>query len=87
MSIVKSILAKNPKMKLLMLGDIDQTIFTWRGADLIALDNFISEYDEKNDYEKVTLKKTHRLGSAVLEVSQKLIRSRDGYLQFRNKYY
>lgn len=66
MGIVKSILAKNPNMKLLMLGDIDQTIFTWRGADLIALDNFISEYDKKKDYEKVTLKNTHRLGSAVL---------------------
>lgn len=38
MKIVQAILKKNPKMKLLLLGDIDQTIYTWRGTDLIFLD-------------------------------------------------
>jgi DNA helicase-2/ATP-dependent DNA helicase PcrA len=64
MAIVKCILKKNPKMKLLLLGDIDQTIYTWRGTDLVFLDEFINEYSSQGDayYERVFLENTHRLG-------------------------
>jgi ATP-dependent exoDNAse (exonuclease V) beta subunit len=44
MKIVECILDRNPRMKLLLMGDIDQTIYTWRGTDLIALDEFINKY-------------------------------------------
>jgi superfamily I DNA/RNA helicase len=44
MKIVEEILARNPRMKLMMMGDIDQTIFTWRGSDLVELDKFIKGY-------------------------------------------
>lgn len=30
-----------------MMGDIDQTIYTWRGTDLVELDNFINSYEEQ----------------------------------------
>lgn len=50
MKIVKAILKKNPKMKLLLLGDIDQTIYTWRGTDLIFLDEFIRDYEQRGEY-------------------------------------
>jgi superfamily I DNA/RNA helicase len=74
-------------MRLLLLGDIDQTIYTWRGTDLFYLDDFIEKYKAKDEYQSVLLQNTHRLGNKVLKLSQALINYKQNYREFREKYY
>lgn len=83
---IEALIKRGKKCRLLMVGDFDQNIFTWRGVDLGAINSFLRErIDFKKDIKY--LGNTYRLGQHLLELSQKLIRCNLDYVMFRNRFY
>lgn len=61
---------KDGKKKLVCIGDSDQSIYEWRGADTMEYDNFQEMY---KDTELMTFTVNHRCGANILNVANKLI--------------
>ena len=55
---------------LCVLGDPDQTIFSWRGARLDSMDNFMELYPQATS---ITLTKNHRNSATILAGAESLI--------------
>jgi DNA helicase-2/ATP-dependent DNA helicase PcrA len=70
-------------IKLLMVGDFDQNIYTWRGSDM----NNIIDFLDRHPYERRYLKNSYRLSRPVKDLSQRLITSVPGYNSLRDKFY
>jgi len=63
--------ARKNNIKLLMVGDFDQNIYTWRGANL----NTIKDFLLLNPYFPMYLKQSYRMNKATHQLSQALITS------------
>ena len=83
MKMVEAILQRAKGAKLLMVGDFDQNIYEWRGTDLKYLSEYIATHKPVLKY----LENSYRMGQAVTDISQQLIRSFDFYKFFRNRFY
>lgn len=71
---IEALIKRGKKCKLLMVGDFDQNIFTWRGVDLAAINEFLKDrIDLKTKKDIKYLGNTYRLGQPLLDLSQKLI--------------
>jgi len=57
---------------LFIVGDPDQTIYTWRGSHLKMLLNFDKDYP---DSKTIELQKNYRSTSQILDISDKIIRN------------
>lgn len=66
-----------------MVGDFDQNIYTWRGSDIKAIDEFLSTRPHKI----MNLGNSYRLGQSLKDISQLLIRSFLPYRLFRDRFY
>ena len=60
----------NPETALYVVGDPDQTIYTWRGARQEIILNFPKDYP---DYQDIILDRNYRSTKAILDVSNHLI--------------
>lgn len=71
MKIVEEIILKNKhnNIKVLMFGDFDQNIYTFRGANLNYIKDFLHQYGSQTKY----LENSYRLNNSVKNLSQKLI--------------
>lgn len=59
-NMIQNIMERSKKdTKLLMIGDFDQNIFTWRGSKFKGIQKFMDNYD---DWLSLSLNKTYRLG-------------------------
>jgi superfamily I DNA/RNA helicase len=84
MKIVEALLKRSKKeVKLLMVGDFDQNIYTWRGASIQYIDQFVRARSPKI----VNLANSYRLGKSLRDLSQKLITSFPPYEFFRRRFY
>ena len=66
-----------------MVGDFDQNIYTWRGSDIKAIDEFL----RTRPHRIMNLGNSYRLGQSLKDVSQLLIRSFLPYRLFRDRFY
>ena len=85
---IDALIKRGKKCKLLMVGDFDQNIFTWRGVDLGTINEFLKgriNFNSKKDIKY--LGNTYRLGQHLLDLSQKLISSNREYHMFRDRFY
>lgn len=80
---VEALLKRSKDAKLLMVGDFDQNIYTWRGSDIKAIDEFLSTRPHKI----MNLGNSYRLGQSLKDISQLLIRSFLPYRLFRDRFY
>lgn len=61
---------KSDSTTIVVAGDIDQTIYSWRGSDPTFMLNFESTF---TPVQRVILNKTHRFGHSIALVTNKLI--------------
>jgi superfamily I DNA/RNA helicase len=66
-----------------MVGDFDQNIYTWRGADI----QYINEFVKRTKPKIMNLGNSYRLGTSLRDLSQKLIKSIELYEFFRKRFY
>lgn len=71
------------EVRLLMVGDFDQNIYNWRGADIKFIDQFLRARNPTI----LHLAHSYRLGSSLKDLSQKLIKSFPPYEFFRRRFY
>lgn len=72
-SLLQSEILKKLKSKennLFIVGDIDQSIYTWRGA---VVENLLNITDDYEDAKTVKLEQNYRSTSAILDAANKLI--------------
>ncbi len=70
-------------VRLLMVGDFDQNIYNWRGADIQFIDQFIRARNPTI----LHLAHSYRLGKSLRDLSQKMITSFPPYDFFRRRFY
>lgn len=84
LKIVEALIKRSKKeVKLLMVGDFDQNIYNWRGADIQYIDEFVRSRNPKTMY----LGNSYRMGESLKNLSQKLIKSFIPYEFFRKRLY
>ncbi len=65
---------KGSKNNLFIVGDIDQSIYTWRGA---TIDNLLKIHEEYDDVHIVKLEQNYRSTKEILQRANKLIEKND----------
>ena len=81
---VEALVQRSQKeVRLLMVGDFDQNIYNWRGADIKFLDQFIRARNPTILY----LAHSYRLGNSLRDLSQTMITSFPPYEFFRRRFY
>ena len=72
-SLIRSLLGEKGK-NLCVIGDPDQAIYGFRGADITFIKDFLNDYPEASIYR---LKKSYRCTDYILEASNEIIKSED----------
>jgi ATP-dependent DNA helicase RecQ len=72
LKMVDALIQRSQKeVRLLMVGDFDQNIYNWRGADIKFIDQFLRARNPTI----LHLAHSYRLGNSLKDLSQKLIKS------------